>query len=631
MSFLPVSNAAVAGFVTTSIALLGAYLYLRSPLTVRYRNTTSAVRMKSWVVVKNSDKPSEALSFKDDGTVTDEDTLPRPRGSDILVRVSHAGLNPADLAFMKNIPSWVPFRRRPTPAIDFAGTIVAMGPTASKVRCHVRAGQPPLVVGSRVAGCLTVPYVATGHGGLTEYLTVPASMVARQPASLKGPDSSVAAVGLLGCAGQTACLCATDSLARAALAAATAAGRPPRVLINGASGSVGSLLIQIHKAKAPSRGPAHVTAVCSGRNTAFVRGLGADAAVDYTQHASLPAFLAAEFGSADAQFDLIYDCVGDQALYLQSPAYLRPKTGALLCIVAGPVGVPAVVRNRLLPAALGGTPRAYRMLGLMPSGDLARQVVRMVEDGTIAQMPIDSVWPMTDVVAAYEKLMTKRARGKIVIQVESKAKNATLPAAVKTLAVVPVVHRVARLQQLLVVAHAVRAHPPDGHLARVVAGRLARSVAPLVARPQVPAFHPPDLALAVARRRQAVLEAPRVLLEVGRRALLVVVPVGPVARRKRFADRKSTHVDVTVRGATVVAVHGAPGKYSGLGLDGHGSYMVTVWTVTVSAGAVLDAVSPAFTVNVRDQMRVTVVGYVVAPFHVGCDCGVGVDDDREAA
>ncbi|ERS97275.1 uncharacterized protein SPSK_02539 [Sporothrix schenckii 1099-18] len=436
------SNAAVVGFVTTAIALLVAYLYLCSPLAVRHRNTTSAVRMKSWVVVKNSDKPSEALSFKDDGTVTDEDTLPRPKGSDILIRVSHAGLNPADLAFMMNIPSWVPFRRQPTPAIDFAGTIVAMGPAASKVRCHVRAGQPPLAVGARVAGCLTVPYVATGHGGLTEYLTVPASMVARQPASLKGPDSdssSAAAVGLLGCAGQTACLCATDSLARAAVAAAAAAGRPPRVLINGASGGVGSLLIQIHKAKAqapssrgPAHVPAHVTAVCSGRNTAFVRGLGADATVDYTQHVSLPAFLAAEFGSADAQFDLIYDCVGDQALYLQSPAYLRPKTGALLCIVAGAVGVPTVVRNRLLPAALGGTPRAYRMLGLFPSGDLARQVARMVEDGIIAQMPIDSVWPMTDVVGAYEKLMTKRARGKIVIQVGSKAKGATLPAAVKT-------------------------------------------------------------------------------------------------------------------------------------------------------------------------------------------------------
>lgn len=414
MSFLPFS--AFASLLTAFAAILLAQLYTRSPLAIRHRNTARSVKMRSWEVVKNSDKPSEALRLKDDGVKTDHAnplaTLPRPKGSQITIRVSHAGLNPADLAFMANIPSWVPFRRRPTPAIDFAGTIVALGPEAASSKGHKGAAKP-LAIGTRVAGCLTVPYVATGHGGLTEYLTVPADMVARQPDN----HNSVASVGLLGCAGQTAYLCATDSHARDAFAAVTKEGRQTRVLINGASGGVGSLLIQINKSK--SRG-AHVTAVCSGRNAEFVRALGADEVVDYTQHKSLPEYLATAY--ADNKFDLIYDCVGSQALYQKSPAYLQPK-GALLCIVGGGQGTAPFVRNKLLPTFLGGTPRAYKLLALIPSGEQARAVAGMVEEGTIKEMPIDTVFPFEEAAVAYEKLATKRSRGKIVVQVDSTVKE----------------------------------------------------------------------------------------------------------------------------------------------------------------------------------------------------------------
>lgn len=410
-SYFHLPTSALASLLIASLALLVAYLYTRSSLAVRHRNTS--VTMKYWVVVKNSNNPREALSLKNDGidTKTTESTLPTPKGTHIVIRVSHAGLNPADLHFMINLPTWLPFRRHATPAIDFAGEIVAMGPNAANSRGHTKT---PLAIGSRVAGCMAASYVATGHGALAEYVTVPAEMVARQPEKRDG----VVSVGLLGCAGQTAHQCATDNLARDAFAVAVKEGRQPRVLINGASGGVGSLLIQISKHE--SRG-AHVTAVCSSRNTDFVRGLGADETIDYRKHKSLAAHLAATF--SENPFDIIYDCIGDQPLYLQSPAYLTPK-GAVLCIVGGTSqGVVPVVRNNLIPTFLGGTPRTYKLLAMMPSGLRARAVAEMVDDGTITDMPIDSVWPMTDVVEAYDKLKTKHARGKIVIRVDPTLKE----------------------------------------------------------------------------------------------------------------------------------------------------------------------------------------------------------------
>ncbi|CAK7274363.1 zinc ion binding [Sporothrix epigloea] len=397
------SDPAILSLVSASLVLLLAQIYTNVAV-----HRSQLPRMKAWVVVKNGG-PSEALALKDVGEETTT-ALPVPQGANVLIRVSHAALNPADLVFMRHIPTWVPFRRQAIPAMDFAGQIVALGPQAAAVPSHAAA---PLVVGARVAGCISVALIATGHGALVEYLTVPAELVARQPLAfgdsneLAGPPSA----GLLGCAGQTAHLAATDPCAEAAFRA-----NRPRVLINGASGAVGSLLIQISKARG-----AYVAAVCSGKNAAFVRRLGADVVIDYTKHDPLSAYLAATptyHGSG--AFHLIFDCVGDQSLFVKSPAYLLPQ-GALVCIVGkGLMAVPYTLQNRLLPSFLGGTPRTYRLLGMAPSGKRARAVAKWADEGGLVQeMTIDSEYGMADVKEAYEKLATKRSVGKIVIRVQA--------------------------------------------------------------------------------------------------------------------------------------------------------------------------------------------------------------------
>ncbi|CAK7203982.1 zinc ion binding [Sporothrix eucalyptigena] len=394
------TDPAILSLLAASFVLLLAQLYTNSVI-----NRPPSPKMKAWVVVKNG-PPGEALAYKEVGESSG--SLPKPKGSDILIKVTHAALNPADLHFMNVIPTWVPFRRHATPGMDFAGEVVSMGPQAAAAPSHASS---PLAVGAAVAGCMSVGLVATGHGSLVEYVTVPAELVAKVPATLGASldKAGPVAVGLLGCAGQTAHLAATEPAAEAAFRKSNA-----RVLINGASGGVGSLLIQICKGRG-----AYVAAVCSAGNADFVTGLGADEVIDYKAHDPLPNYLANTLQYTGAlSFDLIFDCVGDQLLFSKSPAYLTPQ-GSVLCIVGG--GLLGTIRaggNRLVPSFLGGTPRGYKLLALGPSGQRARAVAAWVENATLQQMPIDSEYGMADVVAAYEKLATKRARGKIVIKVQ---------------------------------------------------------------------------------------------------------------------------------------------------------------------------------------------------------------------
>jgi NADPH:quinone reductase-like Zn-dependent oxidoreductase len=74
--------------------------------------------------------------------------------------------------------------------------------------------------------------------------------------------------------------------------------------------------------------------------------------------------------------------------------------------------------HQVRPTVLGGTPRSYKVLGLTPSGRNAREMAQLVEDGHVKEVLIDSEYKMDDVLVAFDKLMTKRAKGKIVIKIQ---------------------------------------------------------------------------------------------------------------------------------------------------------------------------------------------------------------------
>jgi NADPH:quinone reductase-like Zn-dependent oxidoreductase len=199
----------------------------------------AAPTMRAWIVTRNGG-PKEALELKPSWPAP-----PPPTGANVLIKVLYATLNPADTHFIANIPIWLPFRRTPAPGLDFVGEVIGAGPSAT------------YKVGDVVGGALAVSLVFWGKGSLVECLSVPSSLVAKKPERL----SLQAASGLLGIAGQTAALCANEAGLK----------KGNRVLVHGASGGVGTILIQAAKGQG-----AIVTAVCSGENAALVKKLGAD-------------------------------------------------------------------------------------------------------------------------------------------------------------------------------------------------------------------------------------------------------------------------------------------------------------------------------------------------------------------
>jgi NADPH:quinone reductase-like Zn-dependent oxidoreductase len=118
--------------------------------------------------------------------------------------------------------------------------------------------------------------------------------------------------------------------------------------------------------------------------------------VDYRVHNSLEEHLAQRFG--EEQFDAVLDCVGSQALYTNSPRYLKPE-GKFINIVGGwSQGVVPFITNKLRPCFLGGTPRSYELFLLSASGETAKEAAALVEQGIIKKALIDSVFPMEEAI-----------------------------------------------------------------------------------------------------------------------------------------------------------------------------------------------------------------------------------------
>jgi NADPH:quinone reductase-like Zn-dependent oxidoreductase len=199
---------------------------------------------------------------------------PVPADDEVLVRVHAASLNPQDWHYMQGKPyvmrlfSGIGTPANPRLGADYSGTVEAVGR-------HVVGFQPgDDVFGSR-------------WGAFAEYLTVrERGAVTKKPANVSFEEA--AGVGVA----------ATTALQAVRDHGQLKPGQ--RVLVNGASGGVGTYAIQIAKIH-----DAHVTGVASTRNLELLRSLGADHAIDYTQE---------DFTQGTARYDLIIDMVGNHPL-----------------------------------------------------------------------------------------------------------------------------------------------------------------------------------------------------------------------------------------------------------------------------------------------------------------------------
>jgi NADPH:quinone reductase-like Zn-dependent oxidoreductase len=210
-------------------------------------------------VVRTQYGPPEVLQFTDI-------EKPTPKDNEVLIKLYAASVNPLDLFSMRGAPliRRVPGLRTPKPQVlgcDIAGRVEAVG-------AHVKHFQP----GDEVFG-------TTGFagGGFAEYVCTIEDKLALRPANISLEDAAAVPVAAI-----------------TALQALRDKGRiqqGQKVLIDGASGGVGTFAVQIAKSFG-----AEVTAVCSTRNTDTARSIGADHVIDYTRE---------DFTQSGQRYDLI--------------------------------------------------------------------------------------------------------------------------------------------------------------------------------------------------------------------------------------------------------------------------------------------------------------------------------------
>lgn len=309
-----------------------------------------------------------------------EITKPGPDENELLVRIKASSINSRDWRLLRANPFFLRFMGqgllRPKSKIlgaDIAGQVEAVGRNVSQF-------QP----GDEVYGFLSVE-----HGGAyAEYACAPESVLAPKPANLSFEEA--AAVPL-------AALTALQGLRNFGEIESGS-----RVLIQGASGGVGTFAVQIAKALG-----ADVTAVCSTRNLEMVRALGADQVVDYKKE---------DITRSGQQFDLIFAVNG----YHPLADYMRILAPDGTYVVAGGTmrQLFEAMRRRRGNSENGGQ-NAY-VVDLKQSQEDLLFLKDLLESGAVVPV-IDAVYPLSDTAEAFRTYEQEHARGKIVITMNGEA------------------------------------------------------------------------------------------------------------------------------------------------------------------------------------------------------------------
>ncbi len=168
------------------------------------------------------------------------------------------------------------------------------------------------------------------------------------------------------------------------------------MLINGASGGVGTFAVQIAKSYG-----AHVTGVCSTRNVELVRSIGADEVVDYT---------AEDFVGQGQQYDVVVDLVGNRQLS-DLRRILTAKGTAVL--IGGEGGVGGLVKTLVLNLFVGQ--RLVTFIAKIDRGDLL-VLSELMESGKVTPV-VDRTYPLSEAPEAMAYLEAGHAQGKVVITV----------------------------------------------------------------------------------------------------------------------------------------------------------------------------------------------------------------------
>jgi NADPH:quinone reductase-like Zn-dependent oxidoreductase len=294
---------------------------------------------------------------------------------DVLVRVRAAGVNPADWAVMSGLPYIarpVYGLRRPKLGIrgtDVAGYVAAVGSGVTRFK-----------PGDEVFGASTGSYAEYAAASEDELALKPANLTFEQAATV--PMAGLVALQAIRDHGKVR------------------AGQS--VLINGASGGIGTFAVQIAKALG-----AEVTAVASTRNLDLVRSIGADHVIDYTKE---------DFTASGKRYDVILDNVSNHSLSrlrqaLTATGVLIPNGGNFGNRWFSSAG--RLIRARLMFRS--GTQRARNFLVATNHDDLVA-LKELIEAGKVTPV-LDRTYPLSDAAQAIDHVGAGHAQGKVAITV----------------------------------------------------------------------------------------------------------------------------------------------------------------------------------------------------------------------
>ena len=331
---------------------------------------TKTIRTTMKAVIARSYGPPENLRIE-------EVEKPTLANDGVLVRVRASSVNPAEWYAVTGgfaaarLLSRAPFKPKdPRPGVEFAGVVEAVGPSVTQFK-----------PGDEVFGAR--------NGAWAEYVHVKEDRnIAHKPANVTFEQA--ASVGIAGFT---------------ALQGLREHGQlqpGEKVLINGASGGVGTFAIQIAKALG-----AHVTAVCSTRNVDQARALGADLVVDYTKE---------DFTRSGQRYDLFLDVAGSRSWW-ECKRVLTPT--ARFILVGAPKSFPILGPIAHI-AAVGlfsrGASQTVKFFIARFSKEGFQYLADLMAAGKLTPV-VERAYPLTEVAAALNHLGEGHARGKIALTI----------------------------------------------------------------------------------------------------------------------------------------------------------------------------------------------------------------------
>ncbi len=315
-------------------------------------------------IVRTKYGPPDALQFMDV-------EKPTPKDNEVLIKVRAASVNPLDLFSMRGAPllRLIPGLRTPKDqriGVDVAGQVEAAGENVAQVR-----------PGDEVFG--------VARGAFAEYTCATEDKLSLKPDNISFEDAAAVPVAAI-----------------TVLQGLRDKGQiqpGQKVLVDGASGGVGTFAVQIAKSFGTE-----VTAVCSTRNVDTARSIGADHVIDYTRE---------DFTQSGQRYDLILGANVHHSIFDYRRAL---RQGGIYVVVGGDLS--RIIQAMLLAPLLSqiGNKKTRFFIANINQKDLVL-LKRLLEAGRVVPV-IDRRYPLSDAAEALRYLEQRHARGKIVLTVE---------------------------------------------------------------------------------------------------------------------------------------------------------------------------------------------------------------------